>query len=299
MSFENFTVNVNGRISRGDEATISVFDRGFLFGDSVYEVTYSQERTLLFFKEHLGRLEKSATALGIDFLKVEERITQETLKTLHASKLDQAYVRIVLTRGFSEPNINSSGIELETNFVIMVKEQVPYPSSLYTNGIELCISDIKRNHPGALDPNIKSGNYLNNILALRQARERGFMDAIMVNHEGFVTEGTTFNVWIVKNQKLYTAPVSSGLLKGITRDEVIKIAKEVGIAFQEKLYTPSIMEEASEVFITSSTKGIVPVSRIDDIYFNDFKEENSITKKLLQEYQRRVREHFEKKEFSY
>lgn len=190
ISFENFTVNVNGHISKGSEASISVFDRGFLFGDSVYEVTYSKERTLLHFQEHLDRLEKSATALGIELTNIKHTIKDEVLKTLQASNIEQAYIRIILTRGLSEPNINSSGIDFETNFVIIVKEQPPYPEKFYQEGLELCISDIKRNHPGALDPNIKSGNYLNNILALRQARARGFMDAIMVNHEGFVTEGT-------------------------------------------------------------------------------------------------------------
>lgn len=273
-------VNVNGEILKPEDAQISIFDRGFLYGDSVYEVTRTYDRKIFLWKEHYARMQNSANMIGLPLPKTFDELTAQTLKVLKESNLDNAYIRWVCTRGEGQigldPNLATTG-----NFVIIVKEQKPNPQTWYDDGVSLLISGVERNAIAALDPNVKSGNYLNNLMAIKEAKEKNFFDAIMLNKQGYITEGTTFNFWIVKDNKVFTPPMNSGILKGITRDKTFEILKEQGLAFEEKLFTAEEALAADEAFITSSTKEIVPVNQLNGVKLSSANKD-SMTMKLNQ-----------------
>ena len=295
---DSCTVNINGDIVPPERANISIFDRGFLYGDSIYEVTYSENRSLIFFEDHLNRLYNSAALLGINIFISKDEIISQSLKTLEHSNLDRAYIRIILTRGETEIGLDPSN-SFKNNLVIIVKPQPPYPDSQYEMGLKLFLSNVVRNNREALDPNAKSGNYLNNVLAIKEAKNQGFDDAIMVNGLGKITEGTSFNIWMVKDSEIFTPPVSSGLLKGITRDKVLDIAKDLNLNPHEREFEPDFLMSADEVFITSSTKGIMPIRQISDTKFGESITSWPMTQNLRAEYLKRLEAERSKKEFSY
>lgn len=289
--FENFrakcTVNINGEITPAEAASISIFDRGFLYGDSIYEVTYSEDRKLIFFEDHLNRLYNSASLLGMNIFLSRDEIIEESLKTLKESNLDRAYIRIILTRGETEIGLDPSG-SYRNNLAIIVKPQPEYPQIQYTQGLKLFLSNVVRNNREALDPNAKSGNYLNNVMAIKEAKNQGFDDAVMVNGNGKITEGTSFNIWVVKDSIIYTPPVSSGLLKGITRDKVIEICRDTDFAIKEVEFEPDFLMTADEVFITSSTKGIMSIKQINDTSFGQSIKDWNITERLSSSYKKLI-----------
>jgi len=289
------TINVNGEITPAEDAKISVFDRGFLYGDSIYEVTYSDHGQLIFFNEHLDRLYNSANLLNMTIFLEREEIIKEALKTLKQSKLERAYVRIIITRGETEINLDPS-TSFKNNLIIIVKPQPPYPQDNYTKGLKLMISSVLRNDRKSINPNAKSGNYLNNVMAISEAKKLGFDDAIMVNHQDKITEGTTFNIWMVKDGIIKTPPETSGLLKGITRQKVIKICREQNFNLEVSDFSSQMLLEADEVFMTSSTKGIMPIYQVNDKIFNN---EKIITNKLSALYDELIQEQIRNKEFSY
>lgn len=257
------TVNINGKITPSEQAKISIFDRAFLFGDSVYEVAYSEEGQLLFFDEHLDRLYNSASLLNMNIFISREEIKDQIIKTLKHSNITRAYMRLIITRGETEINLDPN-ISFKNNFVIIIKPQPEYPEINYTRGLDLVISSVLRNDRKSVNPNAKSGNYLNNVMALSEAKKLGFDDAIMVNSQGLITEGTTFNIWIVKSGVIKTPPETSGLLKGITREKVLEICKSNQFNYEITDLRPEDILEADEVFITSSTKGIMPIYKVND-----------------------------------
>ena len=277
------TVNINGVITPPEQATISIFDRGFLYGDSIYEVTYTEDNCLIFFHDHLERLYNSASLLGMSLFLSRDEIVSESLKTLEASKLSRAYIRIIITRGETEIGLDPTN-SFKNNLVIIVKPQPKYPPIQYENGIKIFLSNVVRNNRKALDPNAKSGNYLNNVLAIKEAKNQGFDDAIMLNNSGMITEGTTFNIWAVKNNIVYTPPVSSGLLRGITREKTIEICNDFSITLDQSEFDAEFLFNADEVFITSSTKGIMPVCQIGEKKFGNSIADWPMTKMLLTKY---------------
>ena len=280
---EKCVVNINGVITPAEQANISVFDRGFLYGDSIYEVTYSEDNCLIFFHDHLERLYNSAAILGMSIFLSRDNIIEESLKTLKASKLSRAYIRIIITRGETEIGLDPSH-SFKNNLIIIVKPQPRYPENQYKNGLKLLLSNVVRNNRMALDPNAKSGNYLNNVLAIKEAKNQGFDDAIMLNNHGKITEGTSFNIWAVKDNIVYTPPVSSGLLRGITREKTIDIANQNSIPLDHSEFDTDFIFNADEVFITSSTKGIMSVSQISEHRFGDSLADWPMTKRLMDEY---------------
>lgn len=296
--FPQTFVNVNGTISNAEEAKVSVFDRGFLYGDSIYEVTYTEDRNILFFDEHLDRLEHSAGMLDLTLYYSREQIIEETLKTLKTSNIPRAYIRIIITRGETAIGLDPT-ISDHNNLVIIVKPQAPYPTKFYDDGLYLTIASILRNDAKATNPAAKSGNYLNNVMAMAEARKIGADDAIMVNNEGYLTEGTTFNIWMVKNGKVSTPAARSGLLMGITRAKLLKLCHENSIGCQETLITPDQILQADEVFITSSTKGLVPVSRLDDRKFERSNAKISVTSHLSHLYNKYVKNYKLNQKYTY
>lgn len=295
---EHSVVNINGKIIPSDKAKISVFDRGFLYGDSIYEVTYSEDYTLLFFEDHLDRLEKSASIINMNLFLTRDEIKEQALKTLQASKIKNAYIRIIITRGETHITLDPDA-SFKNNFVIIVKKKPEYPQDFYSKGLKLAIVSILRNDKQATDPNAKSGNYLNNVLAIQEAKKLGAQDALMVNKEGYVTEGSTFNVWMIKDNYIITPPSNSGLLEGITRQKLISICKQKGLPLKIENFTAEDILNAQEVFITSSTRGLMPVSQINDIIYTQNTVEFKMYQKLSKIYKQVVSEHKECKDFYY
>lgn len=277
-------ININGEILPAEQAKISVFDRGFLYGDSVYEVTRTYNNIPFLLEEHLERLWFSAQQISLNIPLSKKELTLEIKKTLKEVKFQNCYIRIIVTRGEGEigldPNLATKG-----NFILIVKEQKENPSWWYKKGVELIISNTLRNPVNSLDPNIKSGNYLNNLLAMIEAKKLGAFDAVMLNKEGYVTEGTTNNIWLVKGQNVFTPPLEVGILKGLTRTSLINICKQDQIPCFEESFLPEKLLDADEVFITSSTKEIVPVTKINGHKIADG-EPGVISKKLLNSYRR-------------
>jgi branched-chain amino acid aminotransferase len=275
---------INGEIFKKEDAKISIFDRGFLFGDSIYEVTISFKRKLLFFDEHLERLFNSAKLIKLELDYSKEEIIDNAVKLLKAFDEENAYIRIIITRGIDEISLNPSN-GIKQNLIMITKKAPFYPDNLYTKGIYLNLVERRRNDKLALDPNAKSGNYLNNILAIKDAKVNNAYDAIMENADGHITEGTTFNIWYVKDNEIYTPHAKSGLLKGITRAKLLDFARSNNIIVHENLCKKEDFYNADEVFITSSTKGIMPVFQLNSRVYHEKLNDDSITKKLMNVYQ--------------
>ncbi len=286
-----YVVNLNGQVGKPEDVKISVLDRGFLLGDSVYEVTRTHNGVPLFLEEHLDRLWNSAGLIGLPVLISRPELKNEINKTLKALNCQNAYFRIVLTRGESDVGLDP-GEAINNNLVIIAREEKEKPQWWYSQGVSLIIAQVQRNSVEAMDPNIKSGNYLNNVMAYLQAKESKAYDALMLNAKGQLTEGTTNNIWIVKKSKLMTPPVSSGLLRGITREAVLKIANEQKIECSENNFYPADLFAADEAFITSSTREIVPVTKVDNKEIGNGKP-GKMTLELLQHYRNFIARHLE------
>lgn len=295
---EKHLVSINGQIFEEENAKISVFDRGFLFGDSIYEVTISNDRRLLFFDEHLDRLFNSARLINLELQFDRTTLFEQARKLLQQFNQANAYLRIIITRGISDIGLYSEK-ELSQNIIMIVKNAPHYKEELYTKGIYLNLVERLRNDKESLDPNAKSGNYLNNILAIQEAKKLNAYDAIMENKHGEITEGTTFNIWLVKDEIVSTPHSDSGLLKGITRGKLIDFIKEKNIPFQEVKCTKNDFYNADEVFITSSTKGIMPVYQLNSRVYHDKLAPNSITKKLMNIYTESVNLHLNETPYTF
>lgn len=257
-----YVINVNGRLTDEAGARISVLDRGFLYGDSVYEVTMTEGGKPIFLEEHLDRLERSAGRIGMEVPWGRGRLRGEVLRTLGTHGGESCYMRLVATRGEGaialDPGAADGG-----NVVVIVGDLPERPGWWYEKGVDVVVSGVVRNAKGAIDPAIKSGNYLNNILAMAEARRRGAYDAVMLTAGGLVAEATSSNVWIVRDGVFATPPPAVGILDGITRRELFKVCRAEGFPVREGGFGPEEMRGAQEVFLTSATKGLVPVARID------------------------------------
>ncbi|MBD64473.1 MAG: branched-chain-amino acid aminotransferase [Halobacteriovoraceae bacterium] len=295
---KNIYVGINGELYSPEDAKISVFDRGFLFGDSIYEVTYGENGKLIFFEDHIERLYNSARLLNMEIFISKEDIMKQTLQTLKAAQIPDAYVRIILTRGESELSLDPN-LSYHNNLITIVKPKPIYSDKLYSHGLHLIISDVLRNDRRSTNPNAKSGNYLNNVMAHQQAKEKKADDAIMVNHEGHITEGTSFNIWCVKNGVIYTPPEKSGLLKGITRQKVIGICREKDFNLKIDNFTPEFILNADEVFITSSTKGLMPVFKLNETTINETAQDRPVMSELQKYYNKIIEIELARDEYCY
>jgi branched-chain amino acid aminotransferase len=282
-------ININGNIVGPEEANISVFDRGFLFGDSIYEVTLTYDGVLYKIDEHLDRLWESASRLDMPISISRKQLTYQMLKTLKALNEERAYIRVVITRGEGEIGLDPK-LAIKNNLVIITKKLPQNPTWWYESGVEMIVASVLRNPKESIDPAIKSGNYLNNVLAYQQAKKQGAFDAIMLNADKMVTEGTTSNIWIVKEGKLKTPPLAAGLLSGITRKTVLALAKENKIPVEEANFSPDELKSADECFLTSSTKELVPITKIDEISIGSGTP-GDLTKRLHKIYHRHVEEY--------
>lgn len=254
-------INFNGVIK--DDACISVFDHGFLFGDSVYEVVLTQNNKPIFLTEHLDRLNNSANEIYLKIPQSDAWFEEQINRTLSAVDNNESYIRVVVTRGVGEIDIDPTTCT-QANIVIYVTAIKEYPIENYQNGIQVAVVSIKRNSRDALDPGIKTGNYLNNILAKLEANKLGAKDALMLSAQGYITECTTSNVFFVQEGRIYTPSLECGILPGITRIMILKIARENSLLVEEGKWPLEALDKAEEIFLTGTLKKVMPVTQLDN-----------------------------------
>ena len=255
-------VSVNGRVTAPEEAAVSPLDRGFLYGDSVYETirTYSGRPFLL--REHLERLRASALRLAIPIERAPVDIAAGIAETLASAGNPESAVRVILTRGQGGIGYDAEGCGSPT-VVIHVRPCPEIPAAWRQEGVDVAVVNVTRNEVTAVDPAIKSSNLLNNLLAWSAARRLGVFEPILPNAQGRLTEGATSNVFLVRGARLSTPSLECGLLRGITRDLVLDLARRDGIEVTEEELSPEDLRGADEAFLTSTLKGILPIRRCD------------------------------------
>jgi branched-chain amino acid aminotransferase len=254
--------SVDGSIVPGTEARVSVLDNGFTFGDAVYETLRTVERRPLRLAPHLTRLRQSAERLGIALPISDAELTARLRALLDHAGHKDSYIRFMVSRGVGDISYNFERVTGPT-VVIVVKPYEGYPPAYRAEGVALALVSVRRNHPLALDPAIKSCNLLNNILAIREAQAKGAMEAVLLNHDGEVAECAGSNIFAVRDGRAVTPPLSAGILPGITRDIVLELAAAGRGNVREETLTVDALMSADEVFITSSLKDVMPVRTID------------------------------------
>lgn len=256
-------IHLNGRLVPAKEAVISVFDHGFLYGDGIYETMRVYDGVTFMLDEHLRRLYRSASMIGLTIPVDVDSLKAYVFDTLIANALKNAFVRLTISRGHGPVGLDPDLCPSPT-IVIIAQEMKDYPKSFYERGISVIIAETRRNFRGALNPEIKSLNFLNNILAKIEAKKKGAYDAIMLNVYGKLAEGTISNIFFFKDNVLCTPSAECGILDGITRAMVIKIAMRDGLIVKEEEFTIEDLYSAEEVFITNTTLEVMPVSKVDD-----------------------------------
>lgn len=260
--------NVNGSITPLNEAKISILDRGFQYGDSIYEVVRTYQGVPFMQDEHLDRLENSARLAKMKISQSRQKLNEEIRKTIAAASPqtgEDVFVRYTISRGVGPLDLDPA-TATETAYVIIVKEIPAWREDFYSKGMKIAIPETLRNSPLALDPNIKSGNYLNNILAVEEAKAKGADDALMLSLEGKLTEASNSNIVFVKGNKIVTPlhepKTSTGNLRGITRTMLQALCQKSEVEYAEVPLTPADIQTATECFVTSATREIMPVREI-------------------------------------
>lgn len=255
-------VYLNDKFVPQEEAVVSVFDHGFLYGDGVYETLRAYRGRVFQLAEHLARLERSASRIQLHLPVSLERLTDLVRESLSRNQLQEAYLRITVSRGAGEIGLDPALCKSPT-LVILAKPFQPYPESLYADGVSVIVAKTRRNLPEALPPQVKSLNFLNNILAKMEAKAAGAHEALMLNHQGELTEGTTSNLFVVQRGRVRTPAVECGILNGITRGLVLQLASELGIPSEETRLTVDDLLRADECFLTNTTQEVLPVTRVN------------------------------------
>ncbi|MCX5668114.1 MAG: branched-chain-amino-acid transaminase [Candidatus Omnitrophica bacterium] len=277
-------IYLNGKLVDKDKAVISVFDHGLLYGDGVFEGIRSYNSLVFRLKEHIDRLYRSAEAIELKIPMTKADMIKAVLETLKANGLKDAYIRLVVTRGSGDLGLDPRKCKVPTVFIITDKISL-YPKEFYQNGLAIITAKTRRNLVTALNPKIKSLNYLNNILAKIDAIKAGMEEAIMLTYNDYVAECTGDNIFIISGGRLITPPADVGALEGITRDAVIGLARMMGIGFEEKMIKIEDIYAASEVFLTGTAAEIIPVTMIDKRRINDGKP-GEVTKRLMEEFKK-------------
>ncbi len=279
-------VYINGELYDKEDARISVYDHGVLYGDGVFEGIRAYNGRIFRAEEHIDRLFASARAIALEIPMTREEMIQAMQETLEANGRKDAYIRLLVTRGIGTLGLDP--YKCSDPQVIIITDSISlYPREFYEKGLELVTVSTIRNHPNALNPRIKSMNYLNNILAKIECIQAGVSEAIMLNKDGYVAECTGDNIFTVKDGSLVTPPVHAGILEGITRQVVMELAAEVGVGTLEKDLTRFDLYVADEAFLTGTAAEIIPVVRIDSRQIGDGKP-GPITHRLLQMFRDRT-----------
>jgi branched-chain amino acid aminotransferase len=276
-------VSINGRLVPKEQATVSVFDHGLLYGDGVFEGIRVYGKVVFLLKEHVGRLFESANAIRLQIPITPAELIRAVEETVAANGIDDGYVRLVVTRGSG-----TLGLDIRKTSnpqVIIIADTITlYPPEIYEQGMKLVTASTIRNHPGALSPRIKSLNYLNNILAKIEGTDSGTVEALMLNHKGEVAECSGENVFIVKHGVVQTPPPDAGILEGITRNTVIRLAREAGITVHQTAMVRHDIYIADECFLTGTAAEVVAVVSLDGRTIGNGKP-GPLTKDLLRRFQ--------------
>lgn len=281
-------IYLSGRLVDKEQAVVSVFDHGLLYGDGIFEGIRVYGGKVFLLKEHIDRLYESAKAIRLEIPMTPAAMIQATRETVAANGIGDGYVRLVVTRG-----AGSLGLDIRRTSnpqVIIIADTITlYPRDIYENGMNLVTASTIRNHPSALPARIKSLNYLNNILAKIEGTDAGTVEALMLNHKGEVAECTGDNIFILKNGVLKTPSPDAGILEGITRDAVLRLAREAGIPTQETTLIRHDLYVADEMFLTGTAAEVVPVVSLDGRKIGDGKP-GPITRRLLELFQALTRQ---------
>ena len=285
-------VNVNGRITDRDHATISVFDHGFLYGEGVYEVARTYNGEPFLFDRHMKRMRGSAAMIALDVPFSDHEFLQRSIDTMNAAGLGrasdnsfaEAYVRILVTRGIGDLTYDPAATP-HPSVIVIVKPVPIVPEDHYRRGVKVCMVDVIRNHPQSVNPLIKSNNLLNNALGMQQALRRGGIEGVFRNYRGELSECSQSNLFIVKDGVIRTPTLDAGLLAGITRAFVLEVASDLGLRAEEAVLVDQDLFAADEAFFTSTTKEIVPIVQVDEQTIGTGTP-GPITRKLLAEYRR-------------
>lgn len=255
-------IYITGKFYDKEDAKISVYDHGLLYGDGVFEGMRSYSGRVFRLKEHMDRLYESARAICLEIPMSKEDMEKATYETLQKNNLVDAYIRLIVTRGAGSLGLDPN--KTSDPQVIIIADSISlYPAEFYEKGLKIITASTIRNHPAALSPRIKSLNYLNNIMAKIEGLQAGCIEALMLNHKGEVAECTGDNIFIVKKGVLMTPPKDAGILEGITRNAILDLAKELGIIAFEQTMTRHDLFVADECFLTGSAAEVIPVVTID------------------------------------
>jgi len=289
--------NVDGRITPTADARVPVLDRGFLYGDSIYEVFRTYSGVPLFYQEHWERLENSARLIQMHITQGRDEITEQirhTVAATSAGKLSKdVYVRYVITRGEGPVDLYPNP-DLKTRYVIIVNAVPQWAPDFYQIGMKAAIPTVRRNPTDALDPNIKGGNYLNNVIAITQARELGADESIILNSDGYVTEASNSNVFFVLDGEVVTPGGSAGNLRGITKRAAREACEAQGLAVNDRDVHANDLARTSECFVTSATREVMPIIslRLDDGAMVEYPAGGGeITRQVAQYYRQYMDEH--------
>lgn len=256
-------IYINGKYVSKEDAKISVFDHGLLYGDGVFEGIRVYDGKVFRLEEHLIRLYESARHILLPVPITQNKLMQDVLETVRKNKLTNAYIRLIVTRGTGDLGLDPLICKNQKIIIIVDKIQL-YPKEIYKKGLEIVTASVIRTPEAALSPRIKSLNYLNNIMAKIEAVQAGVPECLMLNAEGFVVECTGDNVFAVKKNEIMTPPTSMGILAGITRGSVIDIARNLGYTVSERVMTRHDLFTADEVFLTGTAAEVVPVVKVDE-----------------------------------
>ncbi len=279
-------IYLDGKFVDQADAKVSVFDHGLLYGDGIFEGIRLYQGNIFRLDEHLERLEYSAKALLLKMPWSRKEIADATCESCRQNNLTDGYIRLVVTRGVGDLGLSPWLCPKPSIFIIADKINL-YPAEYYTKGLEIVTVATRRTSPAALSPAVKSLNYLNNILAKIEARQAGALEAIMLNDQGYVAECTGDNIFIVHKGEILTPAASQGALKGITRDTIFDIAKEIGVPIREADLTRYDVWCSGECFLTGTGAEVIPVVKLDGREIGDAKP-GAITQKVLAAFRRRV-----------
>lgn len=281
-------IYINGKFFEKEEAKISVFDHGLLYGDGVFEGIRAYNGLVFKLKEHIDRLFESAHSIMLKIPLSKEELIQAVISTLKVNKLRDAYIRLIVTRGEGDLGLDPRKCTKGASVIIIADKIVLYPEKFYKEGLKIITVPTVRNLPEALNPQIKSLNYLNNILAKIEAVNAGCDEAIMLDSLGYVAECTGDNIFLVKHKELFTPPQCMGTLRGITRDTVLDIAKKNNIPVHEHVLTRHEVFISDECFLTGTAAEIIPVVEVDGRTIGTGRP-GQITLKLIQEFKKLTR----------
>jgi len=275
-------VYLDGDFVPASEAKISVYDHGLLYGDGVFEGIRIYNSRVFKLDEHLQRLYDSAKAINLKIPLAFGEMKEKILETLRRNNIRDGYVRPVITRGPGDLGLDPDKCKKASVFIIADKIAL-YPEEYYENGLNVVTVPTRRNAPEALNPRIKSLNYLNNILAKIEAKNANVIEAIMLTNDGYVVECTGDNIFIIKNRIVFTPPTYIGALNGVTRDVTMSLARNMGLTMEEKIFNRYEVYISDECFLTGTAAEIIPVVKVDGRIIGDGRPGN-ITHELVKSF---------------